>query len=75
MPHSGVCVVSSARLECSVFLRTDEELGVNASLLRVVRKRDREMVLMFIVVLRDYNSLRVAVFELSSFEPRRLDRS
>jgi len=43
--------VSSARLECSVFLRTDEELGVNASLLSVVRRRDREVVLMFMVVL------------------------
>ena len=48
-----------------MLLRTDEELGVNASLLSVVRRRDREVVLMFIVVLRDYNTLCVAVFELA----------
>lgn len=58
MFHSGVCVVSSARLEWRLLLRLNEGLGVvNASLLKVARRRGSEVVLMFIVLLFDYSTL------------------
>ncbi len=45
--------MSSATLEYSVFLLTDKELGVNASLLRVDRRRDKVAVFVFIVEIGD----------------------